>query len=122
MKILTLLAVMLVCLAIPALVFAHGRGPDNGHARYRCHDACYYDSYQNQISHSGRRCNHPRKYANLRCEKKRLKHELRETRRELRQVNHQIHHNRQSCRYPSSCSSAPVVVVGIPSLVFMFDW
>ncbi len=46
-----------------------------------------------------------------------LRRELRKTRRELHQIKQQIRRNRQRSYY-----AQPAVVIGLPHLVFQFDW
>jgi len=79
--------------------------------KYNRHDQ-RYNHYYNQ--RNGHKQNHRGK--------RYLKRELRETRRELRQTKRQIRHNHRRPYYARRYYSNPAVVIGIPHLVFQFDW
>jgi len=106
---LALLIAGLIFLATPMLASAHGP-QNNMQSHYRGwvkNDRDNHGSYEHR---RGQKRNYRAK--------NRLKKELRETRRELHQVKRQIRHNRQRPYY----AGRPVVVLGVPHLVFQFDW
>ena len=51
-----------------------------------------------------------------------IRRELRETRQELRQVKRQIRHNHRRPYYARPHHLNPAVVIGLPHVVFQFDW
>jgi len=113
---LALLIAGLIFLATPMLASADGRHDERrnqykGWAQNDRHDYKYQNDrrgyrwenrYDNRRNHQVK--NHHRK-------------ELRQTRQELHQVKRQIKHNRQRSYY-----AKPVVVIGVPHLVFQFGW
>jgi hypothetical protein len=110
---LALLIAGLVFLATPMLASAHGTHNDKqshskGWVKNDCHDKGSHYSYQ-QKHHYNQKRNH--------MAKNHLRKELCNTRHELHQVKRQIRHNRQRPHY-----AKPVVVLGVPHVVFQFDW
>lgn len=109
---LALLIAGLLCLATPMLASA-----DRGH-NHRQNDSHGWVKQHQHNAHAQYNRNH-RHYNNKRNVqvKRHLKKELRRTRQELHQVKRQIKHQRQRTYH-----AQPAVVIGIPHLVFQFDW
>jgi len=110
---LSLLIAGLIFLATPMLASAHGVQNDkqSHHKQWvknDRHEKGSHYSYQQKHRYDQKR--------NYRA-KIHLKKELRKTRHELHQVKRQIKHNRQRPYY-----AQPVVVLGVPHLVFQFGW
>ncbi|SEA38744.1 hypothetical protein SAMN05660420_01960 [Desulfuromusa kysingii] len=105
---LALLIAGLIFLATPMLASA-----DNSHN---------HKQYQSKQSHQQRQVSqyaHNNRYhqnRNLRASQH-LKKELRETRQQLRQVKRQKQQQHQRPHYAKS-----VVLIGVPNLLFHFDW
>jgi hypothetical protein len=110
---LTLLIAGLLFLTTPLIASAQGDRYNDGPRHTKGwvsdrHDRGHYYDYR---GHRGVQ-QHQRN-------KKHLRNELRETRRELRQVKRQIRHKRG---YQRPYYARPGVVIGIPNVVFRFDW
>ncbi len=123
---LTLLIAGLIFLATPMLASAD-KGHRDNHQQYdrgwvqgdRRNYNHHYNHYDHRRSHRyEQRYNHKRNHQVKRL----LKRELRETRQELRQVKRQRRHNHQRPHYARSNYSNPAVIIGVPHLVFQFDW
>lgn len=110
---LALLMTGLIFLATPMLASAHGNHHDNGKPQSKCQvnndrhpnkaHYAHHDDRRNQNHH--------------RHELRETRHELRETRQDLRQAKRQIRYS-----HPRPHHVPPAVLIGIPHLVFQFDW
>lgn len=113
---LALLIAGFIFLATPMLASAHGPHNDKqGHQRQWIKNDRY--DHNSHYDRNGYRWQNRYETKRNYQKKNHLKRELRKTRRELQQVKRQIKHNRQRPHY-----AKPVVVFGVPHLVFQFDW
>ena len=119
---LALLIAGLIFLATPMLATADGRRGDDrqnhykGWVKYDRHDQRqHYDrsDYRHDNRYEKKRNHRPQKH---------LRRELRETRQELRQAKRQIKRNHHRPYYVHSQRVNPAVLLGLPHLVFQFDW
>ncbi len=123
---LTLLIAGLIFLATPLLASAD-RGEHRDHKQCdrgwvqgdRYNHNHHFARYDQRRGHRyEQRYNHQRNHRI----KRHLRRELRETRQELRQVKRQIRHNQRRYYYARPYYSNPAVIIGVPHLVFQFDW
>ena len=119
---LTLLIAGLIFLATPMLATAEGRHGDDRQNHYK---GWVKNDRHNQRPHYNRSdYRHDYRYDQKRNHrvKKHPGQKLRETRQELRQVKRQIRHDHRRPYYVRSHHVKPAVLLGIPHLVFQFDW
>lgn len=132
---LTLLIAGLIFLVTPMVASADGRHHDGGEKHYqgwvksdRYDHRHYYDRHDQRRNHRyDNRRDHRYNQRRNQHAKKQLRRELRETRQELRQVKRQIRHKHRRPHYVHSGGTHPyranpAVVIGLPHLVFQFDW
>ncbi|WP_321368080.1 hypothetical protein [uncultured Desulfuromusa sp.] len=113
---LALLVAGLICVATPMLASADGRHDHGQHYSKEWvnrNQHSHHAQYEHNNHHWRNHYNQKRSYQT----KNHLRKELRKTRHELNQVKRQSTHNRQRTYY-----AKPAVVIGIPHLVFQFDW
>lgn len=79
-----------------------------------------HDQKSHYSRHDNRRDHHYNQRRNHQA-KKNLRRELRETRQELRQVKRQIRNNHRRPYYARH-NVNPAILLGLPHLVFQFDW
>ena len=117
---LALLTAGLIFLATPMLASADGR--QNAGERNHYKGWVKHDQYD-QRRHNYQRDHRYDQTRNHRV-KKQLKREIRETRQELRQVKRQIKRNqrRPYPYYVRPYYAEPTIVIGLPHVVFQFDW
>lgn len=119
---LALLIAGLIFLATPILASADGKRHDGiqnyykGWVKSDRHDHRYqYDRHDN-------RRNHRYEQKHDRHAKKHLQRELRENQQELRQIKKQIRRNNRRPYYARPYYTNPAVIIGLPHIVFQFDW
>ncbi|MEA3361884.1 MAG: hypothetical protein U9Q61_01200 [Thermodesulfobacteriota bacterium] len=127
---LTLLIAGLIFLATPMLASAD-RGDHHDRQKYdrgwfQGDRHTYNQHYSQSYNRHDQRRDHYYKQRNDHKQNPRvkthLKRKLRETRQDLRQIKRQIRHNHRRPYYAKRHYSNPAVVIGIPHLVFQFDW
>ncbi|MEE4254124.1 MAG: hypothetical protein V2I50_08830 [Desulfuromusa sp.] len=113
---LAILIAGLIFLATPMLASAHGVQSEkqSHHKQWVKNDRYNHNSH---YDHNGYRWQNRYETKRNHQKKNHLRKELRKTRHELHQVKRQIKHNRQRPHY-----AKPVVVLGVPHLVFQFGW
>ena len=127
---LALLIAGLLFLATPMLASADSRHYGNGQNHYKGwvksdrHDQrSYYDRHnQRRPYHYDTRRDHRHDQKRDHRAKKQLRQKLRETRQELRQAKRQNRHNDRRPYSTRPYYKNPAVVIGLPHLVFQFDW
>lgn len=108
---LMLMITALIFIGTPLLAEAHGR-----EAGYGAHQQSH--GWVKQKDNHGQQMRSYRQHRDQRI-RKALEHELRETRRELRHIRHEVRYERPWRPY---YVQNPAVVIGLPNVVFRFDW